>query len=107
MDLPPAQPLGFAEVETPVIGGCDESAKAKSGIDSGFRADEPMTPLRSVSNYNNFYEFTTDKEGVAAAAAGFVSRPWTVAVEGMVHKPKVFDLDEVLRPARWRSECTG
>ena len=30
-----------------------------------------MTPLRSVSNYNNFYEFTTDKDGVAEAAAGF------------------------------------
>ena len=56
-----------------------------------------MTTLQQVGNYNNFYEFTTDKEGVAAAAAGFVSRPWTVAVDGMVHKPKVFDLDEVLR----------
>jgi sulfoxide reductase catalytic subunit YedY len=56
-----------------------------------------MTPLERVGNYNNYYEFTTDKEGVAAAAVGFVARPWTVTVEGMVHKPKVFDLDEVLR----------
>ena len=63
----------------------------------GFRIDEPMTPLERIGNYNNFYEFTTDKEGVAAAAAGFVARPWTVGVEGMVHKPKIFDLDEVLQ----------
>jgi sulfoxide reductase catalytic subunit YedY len=63
----------------------------------GFRVTEPMTTLERVGNYNNFYEFTTDKESVAAAASQFVSKPWTVAVEGMVHKPKVFDLDEVLR----------
>jgi methionine sulfoxide reductase catalytic subunit len=56
-----------------------------------------MSTLEQVGNYNNFYEFTTDKEAVAGAAAGFVTRPWTVAVEGMVHRPKVFDLDEVLR----------
>jgi methionine sulfoxide reductase catalytic subunit len=63
----------------------------------GFRTDEPMSTLQQIGNYNNFYEFTTDKEGVAHAASGFISRPWTVAVEGLVHKPKVFDLDEVLR----------
>ncbi len=55
-----------------------------------------MTPLLNVSNYNNFYEFTTNKESVASAAAGFVSKPWQVAVGGMVHKPRVFDLDELL-----------
>jgi sulfoxide reductase catalytic subunit YedY len=56
-----------------------------------------MSTIQQIGNYNNFYEFTTDKEAVAAAAKGFVSRPWTVAVGGMVHKPMVFDLDEVLR----------
>ena len=54
-----------------------------------------MTTLERVANYNNFYEFTTDKERVAVVAAKFVARPWTVTVDGMVHKPKVFDIDEV------------
>ena len=88
---------GSAKVETPVLGGLAKSPQGSEPARSGFRVDEPMTPLRSVSNYNNFYEFTTDKEGVAAAAAGFVSKPWHVAVEGMVHKPKVFDLDELIK----------
>jgi methionine sulfoxide reductase catalytic subunit len=86
-----------AEVETPALAGLRASPEAPSGIASGFRVDEPMTPLRSVSNYNNFYEFTTNKESVAAAAAGFVSKPWQVAVGGMVHKPSVFDLDELMK----------
>ena len=77
--------------------GLKAAREGNDGIASGFRVDEPMTPLQSVSNYNNFYEFTTDKESVAAAAAGFVSKPWQVAVEGMVHKPKVFDLDELIK----------
>ena len=64
---------------------------------SGFAVDEPLTPLVSVTNYNNFYEFSTNKEAVAASAARFIARPWTVTVDGRVHKPRVFDLDELLR----------
>ncbi len=88
---------GSAEVDTPTLAGLQASLAGPAGIASGFRVDEPMTPLRSVSNYNNFYEFTTNKESVAAAAAGFVSKPWQVAVGGMAHKPKVFDLDELMK----------
>ena len=62
-----------------------------------FRVAEPLTPQASIVNYNNFYEFTTDKEGVAAAAAGFVTAGWTVTVGGLVRKPRVFDLDDLRR----------
>jgi len=88
---------GSAEVDTPALSGLRTPPAGHAGIASGFRVDEPMTPLRSVSNYNNFYEFTTNKESVAAAAAGFVSKPWQVAVGGKVHKPSVFDLDELIK----------
>ncbi len=85
-------------IKTPKLSGLSEVAATPENIAKGFRVDEPMTSLEQVGNYNNFYEFSTDKESVAVAAAGFVTKPWTVAVEGMVHKPKVFDLDEILRP---------
>ncbi|CAN5145742.1 protein-methionine-sulfoxide reductase catalytic subunit MsrP [soil metagenome] len=65
----------------------------------GFTLDEARTPLASVVNYNNFYEFTTDKEAVAEAAKGFVSKPWQVSVGGMVHQPRVFDIDDLLKLA--------
>jgi sulfoxide reductase catalytic subunit YedY len=55
---------------------------------------EELTPRVSVINYNNFYEFTTDKDGVAAAAASFKTDGWKIAVEGMCGKPRVFDLDD-------------
>ena len=66
----------------------------------GFTLDEPQTPLQRAVNYNNFYEFTTDKEEVSAAARNFVAKPWQVSVDGMVHKPRVFDVDEVMKVIR-------
>lgn len=60
---------------------------------------EKQTSVEDITNYNNFYEFSTDKRSVAAEAAGFVTRPWTVSVEGLVNKPKVYELDELLKIA--------
>ena len=66
-------------------------------IKEGFAVNDKLTPLESITNYNNFYEFDTSKGGVAYAAKGFVTRPWAVAVDGLVNKPKVFDIDELLK----------
>ncbi len=73
------------------------SAPATDSASAGFKTTEALTPLEDITNYNNFYEFSTEKRAVATAAKGFVSRPWTVSVEGLVNKPKVFDLDELLK----------
>ena len=60
---------------------------------------QPANNFEDIANYNNFYEFSTSKEGVAGRAKNFVTRPWTVEVGGMVHKPKTFDLDDILKLA--------
>lgn len=85
---------GAAAVETPKLVGLIPASQAEP--DSGFALDETPTPLASVTSYNNFYEFSTNKEAVAGAAARFVARPWTITVDGLVRKQRVFDLDEVL-----------
>jgi len=66
-------------------------------IKQGFAVADSLTPFDAITSYNNFYEFDTSKAGVAYAAKGFVTRPWAVSVEGLVNKPKVFDLDELLK----------
>jgi len=66
---------------------------------SGFTVNEKLTPLQDITNYNNFYEFSTDKRSVASEARRFVTRPWTVSVEGLVNKPKVYDLDDLVKIA--------
>ena len=81
-------------IEAPPLAGV---TKAPTRGADGFSVDEPMTPLTSVTHYNNFYEFTTDKDGVADEAAAFQTKGWQVAVGGLVGKPKVFDLDDLLK----------
>ena len=68
-------------------------------IRNAFNTSQPRTSLEDIKNYNNFYEFSTVKEEVAAASRGFVTRPWTVDVAGLVNKPKTFDLDDLLKLA--------
>ncbi|MCC6508977.1 MAG: protein-methionine-sulfoxide reductase catalytic subunit MsrP [Pirellulaceae bacterium] len=61
----------------------------------GFLVDDSMTPARYIVNYNNFYEFTTSKEGVASAAAGFKTDGWQFKVSGLVNKPQSFTIDQL------------
>src|SRR6185503_21309157 len=60
-------------------------------------AGEKITPYEDITNYNNFYEFSTSKEAVAGRAKNFVTSPWSVSVEGLVQRPRVFDLDDLLK----------
>ncbi len=71
---------------------------ARSAV-AGALTMEKLTAYGDVTSYNNFYEFGTDKSDPARAAGSLKTRPWTVAVEGEVKKPRVFDLDELLKLA--------
>jgi sulfoxide reductase catalytic subunit YedY len=91
LNLPPAERVEGEKLnitDKPV----DEEALKK-----GYLVQDQLTPVEAITNYNNFYEFDTSKAGVAQAAQGFVTRPWEVAVGGLVNKPRTFDLDELLK----------
>jgi methionine sulfoxide reductase catalytic subunit len=85
-----------APVEGEKLVGVVKAPQAEA-VKQGFAVTDTLTPLEAITSYNNFYEFDTSKSGVAYAAKGFVTRPWAVAVEGLVNKPRVFDLDELLK----------
>jgi sulfoxide reductase catalytic subunit YedY len=71
-----------------------------SGVRAGgFSTDEKKTPFDAITTYNNFYEFGTGKDDPAERAHTLKTRPWTVAVEGEVKRPKVYDIDELLKLA--------
>ena len=61
--------------------------------------DEKQTPFDVVSTYNNFYEFGTDKSDPAEQAGRLKTQPWTVAVEGEIKRPKMYDIDELMKLA--------
>ncbi len=56
---------------------------------------DPLTSYIDITNFNNFYEFTVDKTGVADLVGNFRSSPWQVEVGGLVHNPKVYDIDDL------------
>jgi methionine sulfoxide reductase catalytic subunit len=77
------------------------SANAKiEGIQkSSFSTSEKQTPYKDVTNYNNFYEFSTDKYEPADLAKNFKTRPWTVTIDGEVKKKQVLDVDTIMKMA--------
>lgn len=58
-------------------------------------ADDAKTSYEDVTTYNNFYEFGLGKDEPAVRAKGFVTRPWTITIDGACAKPRTFDLDEL------------
>ena len=74
-----------------------EKSVADDRVSEGFTVNEKLTSIEDITNYNNFYEFSTNKQSVASESRGFVTRPWAVAVGGLVNKPTTFDLDELLK----------
>jgi len=56
---------------------------------------DPFTEFRDITNYNNFYEFTTDKERVAELSKDFRTSPWEVEVGGLVNNPKTYSIDDL------------
>jgi sulfoxide reductase catalytic subunit YedY len=66
---------------------------------SPFSTTEKETPYKDVTNYNNFYEFSTDKYEPASLAKNFKTRPWTVTIDGDVKKKQVLDIDTIIKMA--------
>jgi sulfoxide reductase catalytic subunit YedY len=58
---------------------------------------EQLTSLEDITHYNNYYEFGVEKDMPAKNAGILPTRPWTVEVDGLVKKPKTFDIDTLLK----------
>ncbi len=61
-------------------------------------AQRATTPVALASSYNNYYEFTTEKEDVWRLAKSFPVHPWSIEVKGLVEKSRRYDLEPLLKP---------
>ena len=57
---------------------------------------DPVNSFEDITNYNNYYEFTTNKTGVARLAADFQTSPWDVKVHGLVNNPLTYSVDDLI-----------
>jgi sulfoxide reductase catalytic subunit YedY len=58
---------------------------------------DKLTPMNDVTHYNNYYEFSTEKQEPAELAKNFKTRPWMVTIDGAVKKKQKWDLDTILK----------
>ncbi|GAB2465695.1 protein-methionine-sulfoxide reductase catalytic subunit MsrP [Comamonas humi] len=71
-------------------------ASTKSAV-PGAMTMETATSREDATSYNNYYEFGTDKSDPARYAHTLPTTPWSITVEGLAHKPKVFGLEDLLK----------
>lgn len=88
----------------PVLSACDAQAQGSKlmGVKPNpayILPDEKLNKFDDLKGYCNFYEFGTDKTDPPVMAKSLKTRPWTIAVEGEVLKPKVFDIDDLFKLA--------
>jgi len=83
---------------TALAGGLAGGAEAAAlqATASQYRVDEKLTPRDAVTTYNNFYEFGTDKGAPSAASRNFKPLPWTIKIDGLVDKPREFNVTELI-----------
>src|ERR1700686_5923178 len=90
--------LGLREIVSPSITAL--AGNKINGIQkSQFSTTEAVTPFKDVSTYNNYYEFSTDKDGPSQLAGKFHTRPWKVKIDGAVDKKLELDIDTILKMA--------
>src|SRR5215212_4342441 len=58
---------------------------------------DPANSFEDITHYNNFYEFSENKEAVNRLSKNFKSHPWTVEVYGLVNHPKKYAIEDLLK----------
>ncbi len=91
--------LAFDKPSVPSSTPTPQSGKFPGLQKSSFSTNETVTPFKDVSNYNNYYEFSTDKYEPAGLAKNFKTRPWTVTIDGLVSKKQTRDVDSIIKLA--------
>jgi sulfoxide reductase catalytic subunit YedY len=58
---------------------------------------DPANSFEDITNYNNYYEFSTDKQAVNSLSRDFTTHPWTVEVSGFVKNPKTYAVEDLIK----------
>jgi len=91
-----AEPALVAAVDPDSLPEALAHADPYAGADSDELGD-PLNKFQEITHYNNYYEFSTNKESVAGEAQAFKPYPWQVEVTGLVNNPLTLDLDDLYK----------
>ena len=80
----------------PAAGSANSPAKYPAPRIAEFNPGWPLTEAKVAAKYNNFYEFTLEKDEVHKLVNRFVISPWPIAIGGLVEKPMALDVQELI-----------
>jgi sulfoxide reductase catalytic subunit YedY len=91
--------LGAAASTAAVLAACGipTDSNGVPSITSVNTNEELLNPLEEIINYNNYYEFTTEKTDVAEMAKNFRTSPWSIEVTGLVNKPGIYSIEQLIK----------
>ena len=95
MEAPPAPAAPAAAPGEAASPTATPDTRVPTASATGDELGDPLNTFDQITNYNNFYEFSTDKEAVAQVAKNFPVSPWTVTVGGLVDNPATYDMDDI------------
>jgi sulfoxide reductase catalytic subunit YedY len=100
-----AAAAGAGVVAGPALTGCAAAPEAAQAAltftpNARYSTDEPLNTFEQITQFNNFYEFGTDKSDPYANAGRLRVRPWTVRIDGHVAKPGDYAYEDIIKPHR-------
>lgn len=90
-------PAGDAPDKSQLIPNPEAEAGLPPASSATDELGDTVNSFQDITNYNNFYEFSTDKQAVAQLSKNFKSSPWTLEVGGLVNNPKTFGIEDLLK----------
>ncbi|MBI5962152.1 MAG: protein-methionine-sulfoxide reductase catalytic subunit MsrP [Chloroflexi bacterium] len=81
----------------PSVANASENTGPVPTSDATDELGDKVNSYSDITNYNNYYEFSTNKEAVAPLSKNFKMAPWTVEVGGLVNKPKSYGVEDLLK----------
>jgi sulfoxide reductase catalytic subunit YedY len=83
-----------AETQVPAA---TEAAPAQGQAEAKDELGDKANSYDDITNYNNYYEFSTAKDAVAYLSKDFKPTPWQIEVGGLVEKPITFGIEDLLQ----------
>ncbi len=92
-----AAALAIAAAARPRMARADTAMAAPRN--DKYQAGRAITPEKDVETYNNYYEFSEDKDLWRAAQAMTIS-PWSIRIEGLVKTPRTIAYEDLLKQVK-------
>lgn len=83
-----------------LLAACTPKATGSEATAFPVKKDEfgdAANSFEDITHYNNFYEFSENKEAVYPLSKDFKTHPWTVEVYGLVNNPKTYAVEDLIK----------